>query len=141
MSYWYLATPYTKFPGGIHVAFSAACEQSAVLIRAGVPTFSPIAHTHPIAMHSTLDPLDLELWLAVDRPMMESAAKGLIMCRLPSWENSTGMEHERAFFAKRGRPVLYMDPGVVPVSLRRDPRQVAYERRRREWRESIPVAT
>lgn len=139
MTFYYLATPYTRYPRGIGAACADACEQAAVLIRAGVPVFSPIAHTHPIAMHSTLDPIDLELWLAVDRPMME-AAKGIIMCCLPSWQDSRGMEHEREFFASRGRPVIYMEPGVVPLALRVDPKQITYEKQARAWRASLPVA-
>jgi hypothetical protein len=138
LSYWYLATPYSKYADGLEEAFKAACRQAGVLIRAGVPVFSPIAHTHPIAAEFSMDPLDLELWLRVDRPMME-AAHGLIICRLSGWQESTGVEHERQFFADRGRPVYYMDPGRVPVQFHHDPRQVAYEAQRTAWRESHPT--
>ena len=139
-SFWYVATPYSKYPTGLDAAWRAACEQTVILFRAGIPAFSPIVHTHPIALAGNFDPLDLDLWLRVDRPMM-AAAHGLIMCRLPSWQESSGMEHERRFFAERGLPVYYMDPGVVPAALYRDPRQVDYEANRKSWRDSIPVAT
>ena len=44
----YLATPYSKFPGGIQAAFIDAACIAARLLRAGVKVYSPITHTHPI---------------------------------------------------------------------------------------------
>lgn len=128
--YWYLATPYSRYPEGPEAAFRAACWQAGVLMQAGVPVFSPIAHSHPIAAECGIDPLDLDLWLRVDRPMM-SRARGLIVVRLPTWETSKGVEHEIAFFRGEARPVFYMDPGIVPLVFRTSPKQVAYERSRR----------
>lgn len=32
MSYFYLATPYTKYPAGHHAAFEEACKQAAILM-------------------------------------------------------------------------------------------------------------
>lgn len=115
--YYYLATPYTKYPGGIEAAFRLACAQSALLVRAGVSAFSPIAHTHSIAIHGNIDPLDLELWLKVDAALIASAC-GCIMLRAESWEQSKGMAYERDAFFANGRPVVYMDPGIVPAELR-----------------------
>lgn len=114
MSYWYLATPYSKYPDGIDAAFIAACEQTALLIRAGIPVFCPIAHTHPVAINGNIDPYDHEIWIPADKPLMMGARKGLIFCKLPSWEISHGMNVERDFFEKVGRPVIEMVPGVVP---------------------------
>ena len=45
--FWYLASPYSKYPEGTQAAFEMACWQAGLLIRAGVPVFSPIAHSHP----------------------------------------------------------------------------------------------
>jgi len=112
-SFWYLATPYSKYPAGIESAFILACRQTALLIRAGVPVFSPIAHTHPIALHAGLDPLDHTIWLPCDRPMMD-AAHGLIMLKAESWEQSYGMKVELETFQTLGKPVVWMTPGFVP---------------------------
>lgn len=114
MPFWYLATPYSKYPDGLEAAFRAACEQTALLIRAGVPVFSPIAHTHPVAMAGNMDPLDHSIWLPADEPMMK-AAHGLIVCKLPSWERSYGIECERIAFEGAHKPVIYMEPGVIPI--------------------------
>lgn len=117
MSYYYVATPYSKYPHGLEAAFQLACRETARLIRAGVPVFSPIAHTHPIAMAAGMDPLDHTIWLPCDEPMMR-AARGLIMLRAESWEQSYGMRVERETFEAAGKPVIWMDPGEVPAELR-----------------------
>jgi hypothetical protein len=113
---WYLATPYSKFPGGLEAAFDLACRQSAILIQARVPVFSPIAHTHPIAIIANMDPLDHTIWLPCDAPLM-NAATGIIMLRAESWEQSYGMRVERETFEAAGKPVVWMDPDTVPPEL------------------------
>jgi nucleoside 2-deoxyribosyltransferase len=93
-------------------AFNLAVGQSAILMRAGVPVFSPIVHTHPIAMQGKFDTLDLPFWLRVDQPMMDAAA-GIIMLTAPTWEKSRGMAHELDVFKAAGKPVYWMRPGEV----------------------------
>lgn len=46
----YLATPYSKYPRGIEAAFVDASRLAACLVRLGISVYSPIAHTHPIAI-------------------------------------------------------------------------------------------
>ena len=123
MTYFYVATPYSKYQGGRESAHRDACAQTALLIKAGVPVYSPIAMTHPIAVHSDLDPLDHELWLEADRPMMR-AAKGLIVCKLQGWDESYGVEDEIKYFRDAGKPIVYMEPGVVPFGVMPKERQV-----------------
>jgi hypothetical protein len=113
MSYWYLATPYSKYPAGIEEAFKEAARQAALLIRAGIPVYSPIAHTHPVAINGNIDPLDHGIWLPADLPLMKSAL-GLIVCKMESWEISYGIGKEIEEFQKAGKPVVYMEPGIVP---------------------------
>lgn len=117
MCFYYLATPYTRYPGGIEEAFVAACRQTALLVRERIPVYSPIAATHPIAVHGHLDPMDHTIWLPHDEPMMR-AAKGLVVCMLPSWEDSYGIAYERDVFMRDQKPIIFMRPGVVPESLR-----------------------
>ena len=105
--FWYLATPYSKYEAGIEQAFIDACHAAAWLIRHGVPVMSPIAHTHPIAIHGKIDPLDVELWIEADRPMM-AAAKGLIVCELDGWDTSWGVSEEIDEFNGQGKPVILM---------------------------------
>ena len=113
MSFWYIASPYSKFPDGIEAAFQAVCREVGLLIRAGVPVFSPIAHTHPVAMACDIDPFDHSIWLPSDAPMME-AAHGIIVCKLERWEKSYGVTHELERFRCAHKPVVFMTPGIVP---------------------------
>ena len=123
MSFHYLATPYSKYEGGIEAAFVAAAEQAALLVRAGVPVYSPIAHTHPVAIHGGIDPYDHTIWLEADRTFMEAAC-GLIICTLPGWRDSYGIEQERIYFESAGKPIVLMTPGEVPSEVLPRQRQI-----------------
>lgn len=114
--YWYLATPYSKYPHGIEAAFHLACKNTALLIRSGIRVYSPIAHTHPVAIHGGLDPLDHTIWIPADLPFMKNAM-GLIVLMAESWEISKGIKIEIDEFEQTGKPVLYMEPDIVPERL------------------------
>jgi hypothetical protein len=114
MSYWYLGSPYSKYPYGTEEAFMVVCIEAGRLIRAKVPVYSPIAHTHPIAVHAKMDELDHTIWMPADLPMMHAARKGLIILKMESWETSYGLNEEKKFFEQTGRPIVYMEPGMVP---------------------------
>lgn len=112
--FFYLATPYTLYPGGIEAAFDMACLAAARFIMAGVPVFSPIAHSHPVARRGGLDPLDHSLWLAIDRSMMNGAC-GLIVWQEISWERSYGVRKEIEHFNLQKKPVFHVDPNDFPI--------------------------
>lgn len=116
MSFFYLATPYSKYHEGIDAAWKMACHQAALLVSAGIPVYSPIAHTHPIAIEGGIDPLDHGIWIPADRPFMESA-KGLIVCEMDGWDESLGVSIEIEAFKEMNKPVVYMTPGIVPEIL------------------------
>lgn len=106
--FWYVGTPYSRFPGGIEAGFRAACKVTAELLKAGHPVFSPIAHSHPLAIHGDINPTDHAVWLPADAPMMD-AAHGLIVAMLPTWRDSYGLAHEIDVFAKAGKPIIYWE--------------------------------
>lgn len=119
MSYWYLATPYSRYPLGRRAAFEMACRVAAHLLRAGVPVFSPIAHSHPIAERGDIDPADHAFWMRADRPMME-AARGLIVFKAVGYLESRGVQQEMATFLAAGKPILFMSaahPLTIPEAL------------------------
>lgn len=111
--FWYLASVYTKHPGGLDEAYEIACQAAALFLRAGVPVFCPIAHTHVVATAAAVSPIDHAIWLPFDRPMME-AAKGLIILQTPGWELSEGIDQERKYFKAAGKPERFMTPGKLP---------------------------
>lgn len=103
----YLATPYSKYVGGIHLAFIEASRIAAKLLQAGVKIYSPIAHTHPLAIYGNIDPLDHAIWIPFDETMME-ACDALVVCEMPGWENSKGIAHEIKFFKNRNKSIYYI---------------------------------
>lgn len=106
--FWYMASPYTRYKGGKHEeAFRLASEAAGFLLDNRIPTFSPIAHSHPIAVHSAAPAVDLAYWLRVDEPILE-AAVGVIVLQIEGWDESTGVAHEIALAHKLGKPVIYL---------------------------------
>lgn len=114
--YWYLATPYTNYPAGRPAAHADACIQAGMLMHGQIAVFSPIAHTHPIADIAGMHNATHAFWMQVDRPMMNGAC-GLIVCRLPGWDTSRGVREEIEVFRRACKPIVYMDPGVIPARL------------------------
>lgn len=109
MSFWYLATPYSKYPQGTEAAFQMACVEASTFIMARVPVYCPIAHTHPIAVAGALDVYDLDIWLPADEPFM-ACARGLVVAMHETWAQSKGIAHEIERFERDGKPVLMAEP-------------------------------
>lgn len=109
----YLASPYSRYPAGIEEAYREVSRQSALLLRHGVPHFSPIGHTHGVAIHGGIEAKDHSVWLPFDAPMMD-ACDLIIMLRMESWRESYGMAYEHDRFVSAGKPVVWMEPGVLP---------------------------
>lgn len=106
--FYYLATPYSKYEGGISQAFIHACQVAAALVKADYRVYSPIAHTHPIALYGRIDPLDHKIWLPFDESMMK-ACSACAVALLPGWRESYGVRHEMEAFALAGKPVHHLD--------------------------------
>jgi uncharacterized protein DUF1937 len=114
----YLATPYSKYPDGLYVAFVHACKLAARLLRTGVKLYSPIAHTHPIAFYANIDPLDHAIWLPFDEAMM-NACDVLIVAHMPSWQDSKGIACEVEYFRAAGKAIFDLDPETLRMERRR----------------------
>lgn len=108
--YWYLATPYSRYPDGHEAAFSVAVANTAELIKNGVTVFCPIAHTHPIVAHPNNDLKSCwDTWKRFDMIMIKKSV-GLIVCKLKSWEDSVGVKEEIEYARSINKPIVYMDP-------------------------------
>lgn len=105
--YWYLASPYSKYPAGIEVAFQDICRIAGRLITLGVRVYSPIAHTHPIATYGDIDPYAHAIWLPADKPFMANA-KGLIVAQMEGWDTSYGIGEEVKDFLAAEKPVTFL---------------------------------
>lgn len=116
----YLATPYSRYKGGPDQAFKDAAKLAAHLLCAGLKVYSPICHTHPIAVFGALDLLDHSIWLPFDEAMMEAAGV-LIVAHLDGWDESFGIAHEVKFFEAAGKPIYDLDPRTLQMVRRPDP--------------------
>ena len=105
----YLASPYTDpDPVVMEQRFDAVCRKAGELMKVGEVVYSPIAHTHPIAVRTGL-PRDWEYWQRFDREMLRGASEVRIL-KLPGWETSKGVNAERAIARELGIPVVEIDP-------------------------------
>lgn len=107
--FFYLATVYTRHPEGPIVAWMQACECAAALMKMGFNIFCPIAMSHPIAVFGELNAVDHDLWMKQDKPLMAAAA-GMIVVRMPGWEDSEGIAEEIRTFEEAGKPIIFIDP-------------------------------
>jgi len=111
--FWYLASPYSAHPDGFQTAYREACEQAAIITKAGVNAMSPIAHSQPIAVWGNIDKFDHDTWLRLDAALID-AAHGMIWLELPGSENSRGMQWELDRFLAQGKFRVRMKPGHIP---------------------------
>lgn len=110
----YLATPYSKYPGGISVAAREACAVAGSLIRRGVRVYSPIAHTHYIAIYGRLDPHDHAIWIPFDEAMMD-VCDAMVIAKMEGWDKSKGIAIEIDIFKKAGKPIYEMEVETLQV--------------------------
>lgn len=110
---WYLATPYAKYENK-DKAWSQGIANAAFLMKNGVRVFNPIGHGHPMSVYEpSLGAEDHDFWLAYDAEYLKFC-KGLIVCKLPGWEESKGMDWEIEYMRKQLKPIVYMEPMELP---------------------------
>lgn len=104
----YLAVPYSHpDPAVRQERFEKVNSMAARLMQAGYLIFSPISHTHPIALAGGL-PTGWEYWQAYDRAVLKSCSAMLVYA-LHGWRESKGVAGEIAIAQELGIPVRYVD--------------------------------
>ena len=104
----YLACPYTGTDEQKDQRFRAVSRAAGRLLSQGVHVYSPISHTHPIAVFGDL-PGDWEFWECYDRAVLSCCHK-LIVLMLPGWMESTGVQAEIGIASEMGIPVEHIEP-------------------------------
>lgn len=117
MTYYYLASPYSKHPKGPKVAFERVLAQTAYLMSYGIPIFSPIVYSHILESQGQVRG-DHAYWMSVDYPFMYSAI-GCIVFTDDGWTTSKGVQEEIEYFTKSSKPVFYAAAKEVPEMLLR----------------------
>lgn len=104
----YLASPYSHPDYTVRIyRFTQVCSKAAQLMSHGLLVFSPIAHTHPIALGGNL-PLGWEYWDEFDRRMI-AACDELWVYMLPGWTESVGVGAEIKIANEMGKLITYME--------------------------------
>lgn len=112
----YLASPYSHPDPLVRESrFQAVCKAAAHLMGAGLHIFSPIAHTHPIALAGSL-PGDWEYWKAYDETML-AACGALVVLALDDWQQSKGIREEEKIAHRLLLPTLYTGPEPESLDL------------------------
>ena len=103
----YLAVPYSHPDPAIRQQrFEAVNVVAAKLMLEGLHIFSPISHTHPIALAGDL-PTGFDFWEQYDRAILETCRQVLVLM-LDGWKESKGVTAEIAMAQKIGIPVDYL---------------------------------
>jgi hypothetical protein len=112
----YLASPYThKDPSVVENRFKDVSKVAAKLMSDGFYIFSPISHTHPIAMAGSL-PGDWQYWEGYDRTIIKNC-KCLLVLKMDGWDISKGVQSEIKIAKELGIPVEYMEHKIENDSL------------------------
>ena len=88
--------------------FRKVCQVCARLIRKGLTPFSPIAHTHPIAVYGDLNKVDWESWKRFDLEMIRHCG-ALYVLTISGWKESTGVQAEMIEAKRLGIPIKFID--------------------------------
>lgn len=103
----YLASPYSHSdPMVVGRRFKQACRAAALLMEQGEFVFSPIAHSHPIAMEGNLL-TSWEYWRKYDREFIGMCDRFMVL-KLHGWEGSNGIQDEISEAMDRDRKIEYV---------------------------------
>lgn len=104
----YLASPYSHpDPKVREERFRAVCEQAAKIFKMGLPVFSPIAHTHPIAEFGL--PKDFSTYKEFDQIFIQVCDEVWVLC-IDGWKESVGIQKEIQLAKEKGKKVSYLFP-------------------------------
>lgn len=106
MSFIYLASPYSKYKDGQEEANRLACIAAGELIKAKLPVFCPISHSHAISVNTELAAMDHSIWMPLDFAFTE-AAFVMVVCMMDGWDESFGVRKEIEYMEAHNKPIYY----------------------------------
>jgi len=112
----YLCSPYTSYRNGdIWAAYQEAARIAGLLTKQGHTVYSPVVHSHPLAIYAKIDPLNWQFWMKADAPFV-AACQECLVAMMEGWRESQGVTAEIAEFQRVGKPVHYVDPVTLKIS-------------------------
>lgn len=104
----YIASPYSSPDPAVRAErFMAVCRAAALMMKQGMHVYSPIIHSHPIALIGDL-PKGWDYWREYDEFFIKHC-DGVIVLMLDGWKESIGIKAELELAEKYGKPVRYME--------------------------------
>jgi hypothetical protein len=104
----YLASPYShKDPEVMLDRFRRVCVVAGRLMEIGEIVFSPIAHTHPIALACGLS-RGFDYWKRFDEEFISVSHK-LVVVTMQGWRESLGVQAEIKIAVELGKRVLFIE--------------------------------
>src|ERR1700704_5407942 len=105
---YYLASPYSLYPGGKQEAFELVCKKAAELMVLGHLVFCPIAHSHPIEQLGMKETHSGDFWLKQDFAILKHCDE-LLVYMMPGWKQSTGLAAELKFAEFNNIPITFLE--------------------------------
>ena len=103
----YLASPYSHAdPSVQQLRFEHVCTIAAELMRKGHLIFSPIAHTHPIAVHGGLQ-RGWDFWQRYDQKLLDCCDELWVLC-VAGCKESIGVQAEIAVANALHKQIRYV---------------------------------
>ena len=104
----YLAAPYSHSDMKVKIdRFNKVTKKAGELMTQGYIVYSPITHSHPIAMQCEL-PGEWEFWEKIDRVFIEWAHEVWVL-QLEGFEESNGINAEIIIARRLGRCVMFIN--------------------------------
>jgi hypothetical protein len=109
----YLASPYSHEDEDIRARrHRHVCVAAAQLISQGAVVFSPVAHSHPIALYGNA-PGDWETWKHQCLALLDRCDLMLVLM-LDGWRESKGIQAEASHCLQSFKTVIYSDTASLP---------------------------
>jgi Domain of unknown function (DUF1937) len=110
----YLASPYSHPDKNVmNRRYVAACKATAEMMRRGAHVFSPIAHSHVVAVIGKLN-LGWEFWSQIDFEWIRLCGSVCIL-KLDGWEKSVGVKAEISYAVTMQIPLAWIFPHELGI--------------------------
>ena len=108
-TYTYLASPYSHATARVReIRYAEAKAATAWLLKKRIWVYSPIVHSHPLAILHTI-PTDFDYWQEYDRAMIRGATD-LMVLTIEGWEKSVGVAGEMKYAKELGKLISTVCP-------------------------------
>lgn len=105
----YLAIPYTHPQAAVRKErYKLVTEIAAYYSKKGHIIFSPITHSHPMAINHNM-PGTWDFWKKIDLEFLSHCHMMMIVA-LPDWKESVGVLAEKKFAEENGINVVFINP-------------------------------